>query len=266
MIYGGTLLVMNTSGTGTGPVTAKTTATLAGTGSISGNATIESGGFLAPGNSGIGNLTVASATLTGTYQCDLGTTTGDKAIITGVLTINPGAAITFAGTPTAASYIIATYGSLVGTVPSVVPPNGYVLDTTTAGQIKLVKTGYATWADSWTGPALSDKSPGGDPDHDGIKNLMEYVIGGDPRVPSTGSLPRQAILGASLVLSYKRSNASKSDTTQTGQWSTDMLNWTDIAPVMVNDNSPAADDMTISIPLSNAVAGKLFGRLSVSQP
>ena len=78
--------------------------------------------------------------------------------------------------------------------------------------------------------------------------------------------PSQAIVGSNLVLSYKRSDASQNDTTQVGQWSTDMNTWHDIAPVMVNDNGTDPDDMTISIPLSNAVNGYLFGRLSVTRP
>lgn len=35
---------------------------------------------------------------------------------------------------------------------------------------------------------------------------------------------------------------------------------------MVNDNGGAPDDMTICIPLTNSVNGRIFGRLHVSQP
>ncbi|MCX6877924.1 MAG: autotransporter-associated beta strand repeat-containing protein, partial [Verrucomicrobia bacterium] len=270
IINAGTLVVANTtgSGTGSGAVTVQSTATLAGTGSISGNVSVASGGFVAPGNAGTGTLTVASAALTGTYQCQLDVASGDQVVISGALTVNPGAtiAVSTLGTPAAASYVIASYGSLVGGAPAVTGiPDGYVLDTATAGQLKLVKSGgFSAWADTW--PGLTDKTPGGDPDGDGISNLLEYVIGGDPRVSSTGFLPEQAIVGSNLVLSYQRSDASEADTTQIGQWSTNLADWHDLAPVQVNENDSAPDDMEIRIPLSNAAGGKLFGRLHVTMP
>jgi hypothetical protein len=141
-------------------------------------------------------------------------------------------------------------------------------ETALRGTIALVKStgGFSTWADSWTAPALTDKTPGGDPDGDGISNLLEYVIGGDPRVSSTGFLPKQGIVGSDLVLSYQRSDASEADTTQTVQWSTNLTDWYDLAPVQVNENDSAPDDLEIRIPLSNAVDGKLFGRLHVTMP
>jgi hypothetical protein len=124
--------------------------------------------------------------------------------------------------------------------------------------------GFDAWVLSF--PGLSDITAGGDPDGDGISNLMEYVIGGDPRISSTEYLPNQSIIGSNLVLTYKRSDASESDTVQTGQWSTNLNDWTDIAPVLVQENGTDPDDMTISIPLTNAVDGKLFGRLKVVKP
>jgi autotransporter-associated beta strand protein len=249
-------------------VTVQSAATLAGTGTVGGNVSVEAGGFVAPGNAGIGTLTVGSAAITGTYQCQLDVASGDQVAVSGALTVNPGAtiAVSTLGPPAAASYVIATYGSLAGGVPAVTGiPSGYVLDTATAGEVKLVKSGgFGAWADSFEG--LTDKTPGGDPDNDGIKNLVEYVIGGDPRVSSAGFLPKQAIVGTNLVLSYQRSDASEADTTQTGQWSTNLVDWNNIAPVQVNENDTAPDDMTISIPLSNAAGGKLFGRLQVTMP
>ena len=269
-INAGTLAVSNTSGSGTGSgaVTVKTTTTLAGTGSSSGNVSVEAGGFVAPGNAGTGTLTVASATLSGTYQCQLGVATADQLVIGGTLTVTPGAAIAVStlGSPAAASYIIASYGSLAGSLPVVSGiPAGYVLDTATAGQLKLVRSGgFSGWADSWLG--LTDKTAGGDPDRDGVSNLLEYVIGGDPRVSGTSLLPGKAIVGANLVLSYQRSDASEADTTQAGQWSSDTSTWHDITPVLVNENGSAADSMEIRVPLSNAAAGKLFARLRVTRP
>jgi autotransporter-associated beta strand protein len=268
----GTLAVSNTSGSGSGSgsgaVTVKTTATLAGTGSISGSVSVAAGGFIAPGNAGTGTLTVAAAALSGTYQCQLGVATADRLVITGALTVNPGAAIAVSslGGPAAASYTIATYGSLTGGLPVVTGiPSGYGLNTATAGQIKLVKSvDFSGWADSF--PGLTDKTLAGDPDNDGASNLLEYVIGGDPRVTGTSFLPGSAIVGSNLVLSYQRNDASEADTSQVGQWSSDMSTWHDIAPVLLSENGGAADSMEIRIPLANAAGGKLFGRLHVTKP
>ena len=114
------------------------------------------------------------------------------------------------------------------------------------------------------GPALS---AGADQDGDGIANLMEYVLdGGDPVVPSLAILPTLSSVGDNFVLSYSRRDASEADTTQIGQWSTDLASWNDVEPVVVNENGPLADDMTVTVPKSNAENGKLFFRFKVTMP
>jgi autotransporter-associated beta strand protein len=132
---------------------------------------------------------------------------------------------------------------------------------------------YVAWIDSFTpNPLLPDdasKLPTADPDGDGIANLMEYVLaGGNPVVPSLSILPTVASVGENLVLSYTRNDESEADTTQVGQWTTDLTTgvWTDVTPVVVNENGPLADDMTVTVPKSNAVNGRLFLRLKVTMP
>jgi hypothetical protein len=39
-----------------------------------------------------------------------------------------------------------------------------------------------------------------------------------------------------------------------------------VTPVLVNENGEAADTMTITMPKSNALNGKLFLRLSMEMP
>ena len=132
---------------------------------------------------------------------------------------------------------------------------------------------YASWIDSFTpNPLLPDdasKLPTADPDGDSFANLMEYVLaGGNPVVPSLSILPTVASVGDNLVLSYTRNDESEADTTQVGQWTTDLTTgvWTDVTPVVVNENGPLADDMTVTVPKSNAVNGRLFLRLKVTMP
>jgi autotransporter-associated beta strand protein len=130
---------------------------------------------------------------------------------------------------------------------------------------------YVSWIDSFTpNPLLPDdasKLPTADPDGDSIANLMEYVLaGGNPVVPSLSILPTVASVGDNLVLSYTRNDESEADTTQVGQWTTNLTTWNDVTPVVVNENGALADDMTVTVPKSNAVNGKLFLRLKVIMP
>jgi len=130
---------------------------------------------------------------------------------------------------------------------------------------------YAGWIESFTpNPLLPDdasKLPTADPDGDGIANLMEYVLtGGNPVVPSLSILPTLASVGDNLMLSYTRNDESEADTTQVGQWTTDLTIWNDVVPVVVSENGALADDMTVTVPKSNAVNGKLFLRLKVTMP
>ncbi|MEY3898522.1 MAG: hypothetical protein RLZZ214_4044, partial [Verrucomicrobiota bacterium] len=146
-----------------------------------------------------------------------------------------------------------------------------------SGTLGVVQVGavvldpYTTWIDSpaYNTPPLSaaDKLPTADPDLDGISNLLEFTLGGNPVVSSQSILPTQATVGPNVVLSYKRSDESESPaTTQFGQWSTDLSAWTDVVPVLVSENGALADDMTVSVPTANAVAGHLFVRLKVVKP
>jgi len=141
--------------------------------------------------------------------------------------------------------------------------------TSTVTVTNTVTDPFVTWIDGFTPNALlpdeASKLPGADPDGDGITNLMEFVLGGSPVVSSQSILPTLATVGSDLVLSYTRSDESKSVTTQVGQWSTDLTNWNEVTPVLVNENGAAADTMSITVPKSNAVNGKLFLRLNVEE-
>jgi autotransporter-associated beta strand protein len=129
---------------------------------------------------------------------------------------------------------------------------------------------FMTWIDNFTPNALlpdaASKLPGADPDSDGITNLMEFVLGGSPVVSSQAILPTLTTVGSDLVLSYTRSDESASATTQLGQWSTDLTNWNGVTPVLVNENGASPDQMTITVPKSNEVNGKMFLRLKVEMP
>lgn len=130
-VSAGALLI---NGTWNNGVSATGTATLGGTGTINGAVNIAATAFLAPGAS-IESLAVTSATISGTLEIEYngtGAGTIDLLAVTNALDIT-NATVDFAQLTAPAddaSYIFATYGSLVGTqFASVVNlPSGYSID------------------------------------------------------------------------------------------------------------------------------------------
>jgi hypothetical protein len=150
-------------------------------------------------------------------------------------------------------------------------PNGYqVTYDLTNKQIKLtaLSTGFDAWIGLYT---VSDPQPQGDPDHDGIANLMEYVLGGDPSLFSTGILPAADLTNDSLVFAFHRRISSAGDTTQIFQYGSNLTGWTDIpviqgGVVSISSNIPApgTDEVVITIPASGMP--RMFGCLKASRP
>jgi hypothetical protein len=134
-------------------------------------------------------------------------------------------------------------------------------------------TGYSAWAASF--PSVSDKTQAGDPDNDGIPNVMEYVLNGNPGVSSRAILPQAAISGSNYVFNFVRRAESKNDTTQAFEYGSSLTSWTAIpipaatnAAATITPNQPSAglETVVVTIPVSSAVNGRLFGRLSVTTP
>ncbi len=144
-VNNGTLLAnfagasVTSSSTGTGPVAVGNaagtlTGTLGGVGTISGNITVNPGSTITGGAVGavgtlnaFANLTLAgTAAARATFAVDIAGAAADQLAISGVLTLS-NAAITITGTPTAASYMLATYASVTGTFAAVTAPAGYAV-------------------------------------------------------------------------------------------------------------------------------------------
>ncbi len=152
---------------------------------------------------------------------------------------------------------------------------GYLLENTDSKVILNLlanATDYVTWA-SVSGLGENNRDPYQDPDHDGVINLMEYILGGLPigsGAADTSILPTQSLQANDLVFSYERSVASKSDTTQLVQTSTDLTTWTDFAtigpvsadPVTIVEKGTETDSVSVLIPHSSQNDGKLFARLA----
>ncbi len=130
--------------------------------------------------------------------------------------------------------------------------------------------GYSAWALSKGLTIGVNDGTNADPDQDGLVNLLEYVLGGDPLGSSQSIAPQSSQNGESLLLTFKRLDLSETDTAMTVQWSTDLgATWTDFVTlgaesagaVTIVENGVELDDVTVAIPLSNAANGKLFARV-----
>lgn len=112
-------------------------------------------------------------------------------------------------------------------------------------------------------PALSDKTPGGDPDGDGISNLREFAFGLDPGSPSLSpviALPNRT----TGVFRYTR--RSGTGLTYTVQTSTNLVNWVPDTVATAGQVVTATNGevQTVQVTLTGAPLGgtKFFVRVS----
>ena len=224
-------------------ITVATTGTLGGTGSMAGLVTCN--GTLAPGVSG-GTLTLAAGlTLapTSTLSYDLGTTS-DRTAVTGNLTLDGTLNVTAAAGFAAGTYTLITYTGIltnhslnVGTLPA-----GYAatVSTAIAGQVNLIVSSprsFGTWVNANFSPAqisAGEAEPDADPDHDGLSNLAEYALGGQPYAYT--AQPAAAVTGTSLTLTFQRPAAS-SDITYHAEAGGDLATWTELMLEVLNPGS-----------------------------
>lgn len=174
------------------------------------------------------------------------------------------------------------------TINGVVKGNG-VYDSSNAsgfitgtGKIRVgaAVAGYTAWAAGF--PFTSGVNDGAeqDADGDGIKNVLEYVLGGIPVGAGSSDfsiLPTPTLGATDVILSFKRSDLSEADTVLKAQWSTDLAAWNDFATIGAGDALPAVDvtedspsaaldTVVVTIPRSNAVNGNLYVRLLATKP
>jgi autotransporter-associated beta strand protein len=119
-----------------------------------------------------------------------------------------------------------------------------------------------------------------DPDRDGLANLIEFVIGGqpDPAVAGANSnhlSPTASIVGSDLVFTFRRSAVSLSQpglaikveygSGLTG-WQTATAGTNGVTTAVTSGIEPGIDEVKVRIPRSLAQDAKFFVRLSVTMP
>lgn len=222
--------------------------TLGGTGTVTG--AVVADGTVAPGLAATGTLTTGDVSFgsTGVLACTLDGANGDL-LAAAALTIDPAATITVTGTPALSEYVIATYtgAAPAGHFDESALPSGYGLDYNTTGQIKLVintsQSPYQAWAaGAPNNLAGQDALPGADPDGDGVKNIVEFALGGDPKsgsangpslakvqnAPTTPALTLTIATrtGTTFDTGSGARTAAKDGVTYTVQAGTDLAVWT----------------------------------------
>ncbi|MEK7951775.1 autotransporter-associated beta strand repeat-containing protein [Luteolibacter soli] len=267
-VTGGTLQVTSSSALGSGPVVVAAGGTLSGNSSIPGAVTIA--GAIDPGVSyQAGILTLGPTILSGTYRCTIGSS--DKLVVNGDLDLT-GATLDVSigpGSYSGAQVILSYTGTVTGSFSAPgVTANGLVLQHDVANKRFIVRPKvYEEWIASF--PGLVDPSQDGDPDGDGLPNLVEYMLGGNPASFESQIRPKMSYSGGQLVLSFSRSTFSVIDTTQIVQWSQDLVHWNDL-PIFNDPGTgetfefnPGAEKITMSFP---GDLGRFYVRLKVTKP
>ena len=127
---------------------------------------------------------------------------------------------------------------------------------------------YTSWLSTRFTPAERDdpllSGPSADPDADGQPNLLEYALGGEPRVPSVTNFQLQ-VAGSRLHLAFPR--ISDPALVYTVEASSDLITWEE-APVFTS-TGPANLDGPADAPDRVALGPehpRRFLRLSVTRP
>ena len=120
-------------------------------------------------------------------------------------------------------------------------------------------TNFFMWAASQIWPVGADSGMEGDPDFDGLKNLLEFLLNLDPLVPDAGTADSAVGTGGAFTFDYRlRSNA-------TGflivpKWSENLRDW---FPMSGNGDMGPIDIRTRRFRASHPTDGRtrMFGRL-----
>jgi hypothetical protein len=222
----------------------------------------------------LAGLTLSTGTLSPAFATSTTTYTTSVANETSSITVTP--TVTDATATVKVNGTSVTSGSASGPIALAVGSNTITVlttaqDGTTNSTYTITVTraapstisSFASWA---AGKGLSDTTPGGDPDKDGLPNALEYVLGGDPAVPDSGIAPVATVSGENIVFSFQRIDASETaDLTLRVEASTNLADWTETytigadttssSPgVAVSENGASADTITVTIPRSGAPA------------
>ncbi|WP_035602829.1 immunoglobulin domain-containing protein [Haloferula sp. BvORR071] len=272
--------------------------TVAGVGNDQSAITVAAGAALEPGDNSIGTMYGSSVTFAAGSALNIGIDSDAEFVdqLSSLGAINLGGAslnlaeTTVGAIPIGNQLLIVEGGSVTGTFAGL-PEGASVVAggstysihyTSTQVQLTMVSgSPYLTWASSKGLDGSPGKEAGfsDDPEHDGISNGLEWILGGDPLASDPSSLvTTSASAGDGLTLNFHRAEASIGATTLVAQWSANLgATWNDVPVTQAGGSYPngvtvsvseenTPDAVTVHIPASNASGGKLFARLKATMP
>jgi Immunoglobulin domain/Immunoglobulin I-set domain len=147
-----------------------------------------------------------------------------------------------------------------------------VINTATSNSVTVTvgsaSTPYQTWS---TAKGLTSGVNDGvsqDPDGDGINNLLEFALNGDPLAASTSLLPVVTTSGANVILTYDIQVAALASHSITAESSPDLVTWTAVANgvngASINEAplNGTTDHVIVTVPASGS---RTFLRVKVAQ-
>jgi hypothetical protein len=119
-----------------------------------------------------------------------------------------------------------------------------------------------------------------DPDNDGLANLIEFVIGGQPDPSNAGAdssrlSPTAAVVGEEFVFTFRRSTISLSQPgiginveygSELTGWQTAVTGVNGVTSSVISGIESGVDEVSVRIPRSFVPGPKFFARLNVMIP
>jgi fibronectin-binding autotransporter adhesin len=252
--------------------------TLAGTNTYTGTTTVNGGTLTLTGSlllkpttngsvNGIGGT--SSLVLDGVLVLDLATadtTSGNEWLLVDVSNLSESYAGNFGLTSGAEAFAETTAGSGVWTLTQ--GANKWTFTESTGVLGVGPAGGFQSWIESFTSltdPA--DKLPEADPDKDGVSNIVEFVLNGNPESGAATNAPTVSSSGGNLAFTYTRRDDAEYlnpvvefDADLQGTWTSaqDGVN----CSITVQENDADPDTVTVSIP--QGANSRLFARLVVT--
>jgi len=241
-------------------VTVNSGGILQGTGTVSNTLSVTGTGIVSPGKNGVGILHAGATTISGHLAVNVEDTAVNKLVSTGAVNLSGGTVdVTVGGAGfNLTSYVVAQGSSITGTLPSVT--TGYQVAVVTSGSVQQLVLSQAP-ANSFTAwvagyPTLSDTTPGGNPSHDGLSNLVKYALGLDP---TKSAQPAGTVSSGSLTFDKGTMAQGDSNIAYSIEESPDLVIWTTQSGPSVSNGATA---ITYTFPTGQS---KVFARLKVIQ-
>ena len=263
-------MVAGTITTGSGTLTKDGNGiwTLSGANTYTGATTVSQGTLALIGGSQASPITVNSG-------ASLGFTLGSPTSSTSTFDLSAGT-IKITGTPALASYtLIASSIAITGTPVLDASISGYSLLVEGGTILKLIKSGYASWAtdQGLTGTAGdgsgTDPAFDADPNKDGIQNGMAWILGagalGDPAA-NLLKLPAVSRDGTgAMILTFDRLGSSDASAPLVVQYSDNLgaTPWTDLA---VGASGGTDGNITIAVATGGGSTAAGYDRITVTIP